>query len=586
MKIALTVERPLFAHRLFALALFAACLSARTAVAEAPGANVVAAAKPAPTVAPPKQQRVLVLDAAAAGISNPLVGQLEDVISADIRAHPEFDVVPDADMHRALAVAEVAQPQCRHDVACIAALGRQLKADVTLASVVRKSGDRYVLEMQLVSATGATPLAQASETMRQLKSLPMNVASCLRSMFKWKDVEPAAPAPSPYRVVMAAVPDAEADQDLPGTSRPPPVVPVPKTPLPSEKIKVAVIDLKANGIPDELASTLTSVLSTELSRLSVFAVITNQEIRAVLGHDALLQAVGCGAGEACSADLGNLLGARYLVSGDVGKVGTGYTVNLALTDTQGPSVISRQTATVADTAGLLQAASRTVQMLVSRILSERQGTLIFTCTERGATVTIDGSAVGSTPLPRLKVAWGPHRLQVEKKGFITEVEDFTMETNGVVQRAATLIPSPDFLKDYEAGARGMRVGAWITTAAAVAALGGGVFFQVNQMRLTSQFGTEKQKYEAEVAPSQADFDSLSKTRTQALQSLNLTYILVAGASACAAGALYFWIAGADPEKYAHFRGLGLNNTGRADDNRLALRFDGGGGLVGASLAFR
>src|ERR1700722_4029750 len=68
----------------------------------------------------------------------------------------------------------------------------------------------------------------------------------------------------------------------------------------AEKIKVAVRDLKPNGVAEELTNTLTSMLSNELAPLEVFSVITNQEIRAILSHDALRQAVGCEAGEACN----------------------------------------------------------------------------------------------------------------------------------------------------------------------------------------------------------------------------------------------------------------------------------------------
>ncbi len=355
----------------------------------------------------------------------------------------------------------------------------------------------------------------------------------------------------------------------------------------TEKIKVAVINLKPNGVPEDLANTLTSVLSTEIGRLGVFGVITNEEIRALLSHDALRQALGCEAGASCTSDLGSALGARYLVSGDVGKVGATYALNLALTDTQKSVVLSRQTVNVDDSAKLLDAATRSSRTLVAKVLSEHQGTLIVTCSERGATVKIDGSVVGTTPLPRQSVTWGPHELEVEKKGFISGIEDFSMQTNGVVERSITLIPSPDFLNDYESGARGMRIGAWITTGVAVAAIAGATYFQINQMRLSSQFNNDKLKYEAENPPLQSDYDALSKVRSQALQSLNFTYILVGGAVAAAGIATYLWIAGNDPEKYSRYRGLGQNgNAPVPDAPKFALRLDGGGGMLGATLTFR
>jgi TolB-like protein len=358
-------------------------------------------------------------------------------------------------------------------------------------------------------------------------------------------------------------------------------------PTRSEKIKVAVMDLKSNGVPEDLASTLTSVVASELSRLDVFSVISRQEIRALLSHDALRQAVGCDAGAACTTDVGAALGVRYVLSGDVGKVGDEYTLNLALTDAEKASVEGRQSATVKESSALLETASRSVKMLVSKILSERRGSLIVTCAERGATVKVDGTTLGTTPLPRQTIGWGPHQLEVEKKGFIAAVEDFTVQTNGIVERGVTLIPSPDFLNEYEQGASRMRIGAWITSGLAVAALAGATYFQVNQMALSSKFEEQKRAYVAEATPQQADFDALSKTRSQASQSLTLTYVLVGAAAACAGGSAFFWIAGSDPDRYSRYRGVQVGaNGGGLQNGHLAFDVRDGGGLVTATFSFR
>ncbi len=356
-----------------------------------------------------------------------------------------------------------------------------------------------------------------------------------------------------------------------------PVVRAEPTPAPPsgppEKIKIAVLDLQSNGVPAELASTMTSVVASELARLDVFSVISQQEIRALLSRDALAQLTGCEAGASCQTDVGSALGVRYVVSGNVGAVGEQHTLNLALTDTEKASVAGRESVQVKQTAALLDAASRATKSLVAKVLKDRQGVLFVNCAERGASVKIDGAVVGVTPLPRQTVSWGPHLLEVEKKGFITAMEDISMSTNGVLDKTVSLIPSPDFLNDYESKARGMRIGAGVLTGATALAIGAAVYFQVEQSKESSTFNSLRTKYEAETVPSQTDFDALAKVRSTALQELTYTYVFVGVAVACAAGATYFWAAGGDPDRYSRYRAATSLNLVPADDGtRLAVSF--------------
>ncbi len=53
------------------------------------------------------------------------------------------------------------------------------------------------------------------------------------------------------------------------------------------------------------------------------------------------------------------------------------------------------------------------------------GELLIICSEDGAEVTIDGAVAGSTPLPVLTLASGPHRVEITQPGtepFMTIIE--------------------------------------------------------------------------------------------------------------------------------------------------------------------
>jgi TolB-like protein len=338
----------------------------------------------------------------------------------------------------------------------------------------------------------------------------------------------------------------------------------------AEKIKLAVLDLSAAGASADLAASLTTAVASELDRLEVFSIISRQEIRAMLSYEAQKQALGCDAGSSCLAEIGGALGVRYLVSGTIGKVGDAYAFNLVLTDIDTAKVESRVSENVKEQGKLLDVTARSSKVLVSKILADRQATLLVTCAEKGALVKIDGQIVGSTPLPRRKISWGPHLVEVEKTGFVAYVEDFTVLTKGVIERNVTLIPSPDFLASYESGASKMRLGAWITTAGAALALGAAGFFQSQYLGQASAFTDARRAYDA-LPPNQAAWDALNGQKLAAESTLLNARVGAAVGLALAAGATFFWIAGEDPDRYARYRELAaLDETPAASPSGLRL----------------
>lgn len=358
----------------------------------------------------------------------------------------------------------------------------------------------------------------------------------------------------------------------------------------AEKIKLAVLDLTAAGAPAELAASLTTSVASELDRLEVFSIISRQEIRAMLSYEAQKQALGCDAGSSCLAEIGGALGVRYLVSGTLGKIGESYAFNLVLTDIDTAKVESRVSENVTEQGKLLDVAARASKVLVAKILGDRQATLLVTCAEKGALVKIDGQIVGSTPIPRRKVSWGPHLVEVEKKGFVAYVEDFTVLTKGVIERNVTLIPSPDFLAEYEGNAGKMRLGAWITTGGAVLAFGAAGFFQTQYLGQASSFSDARRAYDDLPSPTVAAWEDLKGVKDQADATLMNARIGAGIGLALAAGATFFWIAGEDPERYARYRELAARDVpsdGGAVAGlrlpRIRLGLLDAGGLVSASV---
>ena len=87
---------------------------------------------------------------------------------------------------------------------------------------------------------------------------------------------------------------------------------------------VAVLDFEANGIPDYEAETLTERLRSEIANTNAFRITDRKLLDKIINEQALQQS-GCTTDE-CSAEIGQLLGAQYMISGAIGKLGETYTV--------------------------------------------------------------------------------------------------------------------------------------------------------------------------------------------------------------------------------------------------------------------
>ena len=91
---------------------------------------------------------------------------------------------------------------------------------------------------------------------------------------------------------------------------------------------VAVLDFDAKGIPDYEAETLTERLRSEIANTNAFRITDRKLLDKIINEQALQQS-GCTTDE-CAAEVGQLLGAQYMISGSIGKLGETFTVDVKL----------------------------------------------------------------------------------------------------------------------------------------------------------------------------------------------------------------------------------------------------------------
>jgi TolB-like protein len=248
------------------------------------------------------------------------------------------------------------------------------------------------------------------------------------------------------------------------------------------KPHLAVMDFESRNVEHVLAESATEAVVGALRDLRVFKVISRAEIKQMLTLDRERALLSNQCSEtSCLAELGQALGARWLVVGQLTGIDRQkgpFNLRVQLFDMKKAEVVAEQTRPDLKSAREVLRASPVLGLAVVRpILDKEQGFLELSCRENEANVTIDGRLVGVTPFAVQRLGWGPHRVVVEKEGFIAWAKDVQVEKNQSSTELVSLIPSPEFVDGYRHRNNLMRLGAWLGTGLAVVGAGAAAYLQ-------------------------------------------------------------------------------------------------------------
>ena len=101
------------------------------------------------------------------------------------------------------------------------------------------------------------------------------------------------------------------------------------------KPKLLLMDLKATLIEPEAVGIITNMVSAEMAGYEAhFEIITNADMRQMVALEAEKQSMGCADDSSCLAELAGAMGARFVMFGEVGKLGTNIIITVNLFDSQ------------------------------------------------------------------------------------------------------------------------------------------------------------------------------------------------------------------------------------------------------------
>jgi hypothetical protein len=201
----------------------------------------------------------------------------------------------------------------------------------------------------------------------------------------------------------------------------------------------ALFRLDALGIAPEIVEQLERILRVEVERAAGQPLPPRAAVDQVTAQNPKL--AGCTADPACLAPLARALKASRVIAGTVGGLADSYVVNLKLAD-EGGRELRRVTATLR---GSPEELIDEIRVAAYRLVAPERlvGAIAVLSDVPGATVSLDGHAIGQTPLAgaldRLSV--GIHQLDVAREGFTPFSEQvpvrFEKTTQVVVHQNAT-----------------------------------------------------------------------------------------------------------------------------------------------------
>jgi len=317
------------------------------------------------------------------------------------------------------------------------------------------------------------------------------------------------------------------------------------------KPRLAIMALAAQGVPEEYALGLTETIATGIARTGVFETLSPRQVSSILSYEKRKDALGACADEACYTSIARAVKAAHLIGGSVSKVGDQLVLDLILIDATTGKALERGKDTTTEASDLVERAYRTAIIVLQPLLSARQGYLDITSNVADAAVKVNDVRRSEGIGQAIALPAGPHVVEVSKDGFYAAITDISIQPGAVTTQRITLIPAKETIAAYESKATWMRAGAYGASALAVGAT-------VLAAVMFNNASLDADRVEAFVA--RPDIERTAALREEAVgarSDFEVGQGLYLGAMGAAvifgASAIYLFLAGDDPDRYAEFR---------------------------------
>ena len=200
------------------------------------------------------------------------------------------------------------------------------------------------------------------------------------------------------------------------------------------QIAVSILDFTGEDVSDKLLRACYQKLETSLIESNQYTVIAKNQREEILKEMKFQNSGVCD--EECAVEIGQLVGAEYLMLGDIIGFADLYQINIKIVNIEKGDVVEKVTKEIkgnlSDLLNGMEEASREITRKIAsggvliipqqsgmEVAQKKYGSMIIESTPSRATVLIDNVKRGSTPLELNNIEVGTRELQLIKTGYIT-----------------------------------------------------------------------------------------------------------------------------------------------------------------------
>lgn len=160
--------------------------------------------------------------------------------------------------------------------------------------------------------------------------------------------------------------------------------------------RVLLMDLKNNGLDENLVKTINSLLTVNMTTYSQFNVMSGNDVKQLVALEMEKQNIGCTDDGSCLAEIAGAMGANLVIFGDAGKIGNVMLINLSLFNAEEGRSMSRVSIQAVNLDQIPEKMGPTLDKLMAPVMS-KQVTAAVNATPAPAAPT-------PAPTPQKKVA--------------------------------------------------------------------------------------------------------------------------------------------------------------------------------------
>jgi hypothetical protein len=168
--------------------------------------------------------------------------------------------------------------------------------------------------------------------------------------------------------------------------------------------RVLLMDLKNNGLDENLVKTINSLLTVNMTNYTQFNVMSGNDVKQLVALEMEKQNMGCTDDGSCLAEIAGAMGATLVIFGDAGKIGNVMLINLSLFNAEEGRSMSRVSIQAVNLDQIPEKMGPTLDKLMAPVLGQPEAAVAKAAPNPAPAPAAQKKVAAAEPKPTLPVA--------------------------------------------------------------------------------------------------------------------------------------------------------------------------------------